>query len=293
MSAVDSSTFRRRAVDRGIKESTFDQYVRWAKRFLKFCEKTDTPWESPGALYDFDAVLSEDPHRVVPERTDPYAYRTRVQALSGVKLYLERVEGVEVPDDVNSIVKGEPAPFDPYIYTEQQVEHALESDCSVEGCRWVRRLGYEAIMRAAEVVDVRPEDLAPEEGTVYVRAKKGSEPRHIGVSGHVLDGLREQRARVEDRFEDPASLFYNSTASNTWSANAWSQHFLRKHAPDVEGEQSGFHSFARHTAVTRRLEAGEDFGDVYLRARHTSPQMTSRYARIVGREAEGFTETFE
>ncbi len=69
-------------------------------------------------------------------------------------------------------------------------------------------------------------------------------------------------------------LFHNAYG-RPWKPDSWSQHFRTQH------HDAGWHSFGRHSAISNRLSAGEDFGDVYRRARHQSPAMTTRYARIV------------
>lgn len=279
---VQTSTFQRRTVGRGVNEDTFEDYLRWVRRFTDWADDTGYTAINVGALIEFDEALMDPPAPGVESRDTPYAYRTRAKALSAVKKWAEVVKDEPIETDVDDIVMGEPADFDPYIYTREQVRSVHEDDCDVAGCRTARALGYDAIMRAAEVASVRPEDVDLDNRTVYVRGAKGSESRHIAIGDDVWRLVEEQYRRVQDRFASPARLFYDSSGQNAWSPNSWSKHFSRNHAPGVPGEETGFHSFARHTAITRRLEGDDSFGDVYLRARHSNPQMTSRYVGVAG-----------
>lgn len=279
---IQAETFSRRVSGRGITEDTFNEYIRWVDRFGEWFNAGGYTDIDIGVLIEFDEELMDPPAAGVEHREEPYAYRTRAVALSAVKKYVETVVGTQINSDIDDICKGEPADFDPYIYTEAEVQKATREECDCTGCLAARVLGYDAIMRAKEVSRVRPEDLDFDNQTVYVRAAKGSENRHIEVEDRTWRLVTEQYDRVTDRFDNPSKLFYDTSDRKGWSPNGWSEHFRRNHAPEVPGETSGFHSFARHTRITRLLQSGADFGEVYIRARHSNPQMTSRYAQIAG-----------
>lgn len=267
--------FRERIRGRDINdESNLSSYCTWVERFLE--------WQggdriSEGDLRDFDSALENPSTLHFTNRTDPYAHSTRIYALSAVKKWAEVMQDVEIRTDVNDLVRGSPVPFRPTILDRSDVHELLNEPCDIRGCLAARNVGHDAIMRGAEVMDARPQDVDPEAGTIYVRAKKNSDPREIGVAPETTALLMEHIDFVKDRFVRPTKLFYTKSMTMGMSPNAWTQHFRRVH------HEAGFHSFARHTAIVHRLEDGEDFYDVFLRARHKHVSMTARYASIAGR----------
>lgn len=259
------------------REKTANRYNRWIKRF--------EAWRGGGEpdeemLRDFDSFMADEDHVDYPwENTrgpaapDSYAYQTRVTALSANLLWLPHRYDVQITNEVQNIAKGEPAPFEPTILKPGEIQTIISnasSTCDNPDCEMAIRLGYDAIMRGAEIADARTEDVDLNDGTIYVRAKKGSEPTHIELSDDVFAMLKRH---VEDH-PDRKYLFRNSY-DRAYTASAWNQHFRRKH------HDAGFHAFARHSAVSNRLRRGEDFGDVYLRARHQNPSTTLKYAHHV------------
>lgn len=262
-------------------EDTADRYSRWALRFEAW-----KPAGEPSAdmLRDFDSFLQDEdridyPWENARGRPAPasYAYQTRISALSGVKLWAEYSYDQRIEKEVQNLSKGEPAPFEPTVLDPGTIETVIQTApaaCDNPECQVAIRVGYDAIMRGAELADVRAEDVNPEDRSLYVRAKKGSEPTNIVLGNQAWSALK----RHYDTHQDRDFLFRNSYG-RAWTAAAWNQHFRRKH------HEAGFHAFARHSAVSNRLKAGEDFGDVFLRARHSQPQTTLKYVEQAGADA--------
>jgi site-specific recombinase XerD len=257
-----------------VAETTADDYEMWIQRFFDWFDGGPI---TEGVLIDFDDALQDTDEVPWNPGIAEYAYQTRQKALSAVMLWARKMEGEHFESDVGDLVMGEPADFQPTVLDESEVQAVLEQPCDNPGCKAARHLGYEAIMRCKEISLVQPQDLNPEENTVYIRAVKGSVSRDIGVGARTMDILLEQRERIQQEFNDPSYLFYNKYRL-PWSADAWGNHFRRNH------HEAGFHAFAKHTPITRRLEDGEPFGEVWTRARHAHPEMTSRYCSIAGRE---------
>lgn len=271
-------------------DATVREYTSWIKRFDEWTGKEP----DLSSLRDFDEFLrdaDEIAERVEnaasstawgtarPPR-DGYSYSSRVKALSAAKSWLAFAHGVSFnggPGDlVNNIAEGDFNAFDPEIAGPEQVGDILDdtADCNADSCHAMARLSYDAIMRVSEVVRVRWSDLDLDRGTVYVRAAKGSQNRHIGLSDRTLEVLEDYRGLVKERFDDPEWLFYGFYQRNwnhPWKAHAYSSHFQRNHW------DAGHHSFARHSAITSRLRNGESLTDVSQRARHSSLKMTQKY----------------
>lgn len=263
------SQFRDRVAGRDISEDTADVYVRWVKRFQAW---NDGSAITEGLLRDFDSALENPTEIPLADRTEPYSYSERVKALSAIKKWAEVMYGADIRPDVNDLIRGGPDDFNPTVYSREAVQSVLDDPCDLEGCFAARAAGYDLIMRASEVTDMRAEDIDAAAGTVYVRAKKGSENRTLSVTDRTMQLLEEQRDRVQRRFDRPKYLFYNSYG-NRLTAGAFSKHMSRHHGV-------GTHAVFRHSAIVHAIE-DQGFGAAYIRARHHSPSMTSRYASVV------------
>lgn len=274
----DVTAFQEEIVGREVKASAAEKYGRWAERFEAWRPGGDPDEEM---LRDFDTFLEDDARVDYPWENargrpapDSYAYSSRIGALSGVKQWADYHYGVSIDREVQNIALGEPADFDPTILDPaevRRVQREASFACDNPDCEVAIGVGYDAIMRGAELADVRREDVDPAEGAVYVRAKKDSDSKHIELDPDTWAKL----SAFVDAHPDREYLFRNAYG-RAWTPAAWNQHFRRKH------HDAGFHAYARHSPITNRLRAGEAFGSVYLRARHTYPRTTLKYVGIVG-----------
>lgn len=282
MAATESAIedFQSRITGRRVTEQTANKYGRWVKRFEMWRGDPEPDIET---LIDFDTILADEDWKEYPWENktgrripDAYAYRSRNVALSAAKLWCRIHHGNEIIEEVQNIVSGEPAPFDPPYISKNDVEAVFDTardDCDVSGCEAALRLTYDAIMRAVELTSVKREDIDFDQGTIYVRAAKGSDNAEISLSGETLGHLRQY---IET--EQPGGTVFKNSYDNGWGASSWCSHVRNNH------HEVGAHSFGRHTPIIHRLNDGEPFGDVYRRARHSNPAMTARYARVVGVE---------
>lgn len=284
MSAVasdDMNQFRERIVGRRVQEATYKQYATWVERFEMWLGN-QTP--GLGSLIDFDSYLA-DPDRPEYEwengqgrpAPDAYSYSSRQLALSATKLWLKLQYGEEVNEEVQNIVSGEPEDFDPKYLSKDDVRDVIREApdaCSIDGCQAALEVTYDAILRGKELTRIRREDVDFDAGTLYVRAVKGSNNMELGLEDRTLDVLKSHW----DRYPDREYPFWNSYGRK-WKPGAWTTHFWRNH------HEVGAHSFGRHSPIVHMMNSDEyDFGDVYQRARHSLPSMTSRYARVTGAE---------
>jgi integrase len=278
--------FRDRIVGRRVAESTAEKYCRWARRFEMWRPSGDPDLDT---LIDFDSVLADPDWTDYPWENatgrpapDEYAYRSRRVALSAVKLWTRIHHGNRIREEVQNITSGEPDPFDPPYLSEGDVESAIREApdaCDCTGCRAALQVTYDAILRAAEMVTLSRDDVDLSAGTLDVQAVKGSMNATVSLSDQTVRVLKEhiEANGVNGR------LFTN-TYGNGWKASSWCSHFRTNH------HEAGVHSFGRHTPIVHRLQSGEPFGDVYRRARHQHPTMTTRYARLVGVEVPDWAD---
>lgn len=282
------------------------QYVRWAKRYEE--------WRDPGpagveGLRGFDAFLRDgDAVAEAASSSDAlgawggarppssgYSYRSRVVALSAAKGWAEFAHGAEFSgrreEMVQNLVRGSEPAFDPDIASADEVARVLgEADsCREPACGAMCRVGYDAILRGCELVALDWGDFDLDTGTVWVEGAKGSMNRHVRLADSTVEAVREYRRRAEGELDDPGGgpafhVWHRSWSGNRWHRASWSRHFREEHW------DGGFHAFARNTAITRRLEAGESLTSVSARARHTDREMTSRYQKLVGEAGAGLEE---
>lgn len=286
----DMETFRDRTLGRRLGEDTFRQYEMWIRRFEMWLGEEEP---TLGTLIDFDAHLADEdrPDYLWENETgrpapQSYSYSSRTLALSALKLWLRLHYDEDVGEEVQHIVSGEPDDFDPKYISRDDVDEVLAAaseDCNVDGCYAALKVSYDAILRAKEFTRIRREDIDFDNGTLYVRAVKGSRNSELSLQSDTLDALKEH----VDAYPDREYPFWNSY-DRKWKPGAWSTHFLRQH------HEVGSHSWGRHTPIVHRLsnpdefedmEADEGvFGQVYRRARHQNPGQTADYARLVGGE---------
>ncbi|KXA94632.1 hypothetical protein AKJ65_03865 [candidate division MSBL1 archaeon SCGC-AAA259E19] len=214
-----------------------------------------------------------------------FSYRSRIQALSAAKLYLQLMYGARLDRDVDEFVSGEEPEFTPEYYEKEEVEEIFEKteNCTYPHCHVMTRLGYDCILRCAELVAVRKEDVDLSRRTLEVRAVKRSIPREVQFSGETA-GLLEPV--MKNRESGHLFLTYETKGREgvkPFEPESWSRHFRREHG-------AKFHKLARHSSIIHKLQDGWDFGDVYLQARHQHPSMTAKYAEFAGVEAPEWAE---
>lgn len=290
------SQFRERVVGRRIKQNTYENYELWIRRYEMWRSGRDPDL---GDLIDFDSLLADEEIPEYPWENgagrpapEAYAYRSRKQALSAVKLWIRLEYDEYIEEEVQNIVSGEAEPFDPPYVSRADIREVIQSapdDCDNDDCQAMLALSYDAIMRAAEVTDVRRDDVDLDAGTIYVRTVKGGQQATVGLNERAAKYLRWH---IEDA--DPQDSVFTNTYDNGWDPSAWCSHVRRKH------HEVGAHSLGRHSPIVHRLETPDPFGDmdsskdtfgqVYRRARHTHPSMTNRYARLVGIEAPDWVD---
>jgi len=280
--------FKRRVSDRKWNPKTVNQYTLWAERLEEWMDPED--FESyQGVMFDFDTYLAdlpEDPPWDGSKRKgEGFSYSSRIQALSAAKLYLQLMYGARLDRDVDEFVSGEEPEFEPEWYTKEEAEKifAETRGCKYPHCHAMTKLGYDSILRCAELVAVRKEDVDLSRRTLEVRAVKHSIPREVQF-GAETGGLL--KPVLEKRKSGHLFLTYEADGRQgvkPFEPESWSRHFRREH-------NAKFHKLARHSSIIHKLQDGWDFGDVYLQARHRHPSMTAKYAEFAGVEAPDWAE---
>jgi len=272
------------------EEKTVKEYVRWVRKFLMSGFDED----DAEVLYLWDDSLYKE----------GYSYNSRLVALSAVKLYQRFVAGIRKSDlpEVHEVARGSPPEFKPKYVDISVVSKIFEEPRKLaekEVRPWkeevvfqheaMLKLGYNLILRAVELLRIRRDDVDLREGTVFIRAAKGSISRKVEIDDLTRFGIEEDPSTFECIRELMKSrsnyLFLAYGKTRPWSSISWRNEFLRLYGRKYE---TNWHAFARHSPIIHRLQLGESFEDVWLRARHKNPIMTARYAAFVGRKAPRF-----
>lgn len=280
--------FESRVVGRRVNEQTYNKYEKWARRF-EMWRSGDVP--TLGDLIDFDSLLADEgltdypwENNVGRPAPDSYAYRSRLVALSAIKLWSRVQYDVDISEEVQNIVSGEPEEFDPPYVSTNDIESVISDApdaCNCSGCQAALAVTYDAVLRASELVILSVDDFDPESETLYVHATKGSASGQIQLASRTASLLRQHISENE-----PRTKLFTNTYDNGWRASSWSSHVRNRH------HEVGAHSLGRHSPIVHMLQHPEEFeyidetqdvfGQVYQRARHRHPSTTSRYAKVVG-----------
>lgn len=277
----DMETFRRRVVGRSIGEDTFTAYKLWIERFEAWFQSRPAQEPSLRDLEDFDSMLEDPDHdlylwenavgRPAPAQ---YSYSSRNQAISAIKKWIRRQYGVNIPEKSSDIVLGEEDPFDPTYLSRERVREVIDTAdtaCNNGGCAAALALSYDAILRASELAYLSVEDISLSDGDVAVTAMKKSRDSTISLSD---DTVQKVEAYLTHSDHSMGKLFRNANGS-PWDKSSWATHVRQYHV------EEGSHAWGRHTPILHMFQAGNEFGEVYRRARHKSPSTTARYARYV------------
>jgi len=246
----------------------YDAFLRDGKALREFKNEVrdeDTPW-----------------NKARPPRHG-YSYRSRIQAISAAKSWLEFRREEDYPKNrqtnVHYICQGDYPVFDPEIASSQKIAEIfdLTKRCKADACHAMTVVGFDCIMRCVEVVNLKWDDY--KNGRLFVNGAKGGNSTWIQLSPRADKVLNDYRDLVKQRFDDPQWMFYRFSNdwmwNKKWSAAAWSRHFRGCHWGP------GFHAFARHTPITIRLGDGEPLDKVSARARHVNPDMTMQYLNLI------------
>jgi len=196
--------------------------------------------------------------------------------MSAVKIYLMWGVGIPLSDlpTVKENVLGLKSDFRPKVYTEEEIRIIQGGACD-EQCYAMLKLGYDAIMRAAEVVRVRKDDF--KDNYLYVHAAKGSFSRWIDLSQDTMEALQP----LFEKRKHYLFMTYKNKGGKPFFAHSWSVHFIRNHKIEDRG---AWHSYARHSPITHLLNQGVPFEQVWYRSRHRNPEVTAQYLGVVGRD---------
>lgn len=275
-------------LERGNK-LTSNMYKKWSRRFLDWALERNKNLEDSQTLFDWDDYLYEKRKRkwLVEQKRgrqlgirQKYSYSSRIIALTAGKSFMSIALNIDTGDirEVNKIAKEaedeeEEELSEDKILSESEIETVIGEceKCINPTCGVIARLGFNLVLRAADLVKIKPENLNLEEEKIYVNPAKGSVSRtHRLIDMPFMS--KEDLISDLSELERNKYLFKNNCQDRPTASASIRTHFVSKH-------NQSFHEFARHSAICWFIE-NYGFDRAYLRARHTNYSMTTRYARF-------------
>jgi site-specific recombinase XerD len=148
--------------------------------------------------------------------------------------------------------------------------------------RAILMLMYGSGLRTGEAVSMRPRDLEPERGMLYVRRGKGRKDRVVMLSEVAYRAIRSYR----ELESSPRWLFPGAVPGRHISMSAVQRAFaLAREAAGID-KPAGPHSL-RHSFATHLLENGTDLRYIQALLGHASVRTTQIYTHVTSRDLAG------
>ena len=174
----------------------------------------------------------------------------------------------------------------PEVYTRDEVQRLLDGPLGRNEKTRTRNRALLVVMwraglRVSEALDLRMEDLRPEEGGVWVRRGKGGKPRLAGMDPESFEALQpwlELRAGLGLDLDGP--VFCTFTGREVQSS--YVRHMCRRLRSKL-GLSKRVHAHAlRHTHAHELFREGVAEKLIQVQLGHASLESTDKYLRKIG-----------
>ena len=174
----------------------------------------------------------------------------------------------------------------PEVYTRDEVQRLLDGPLGRNEKTRTRNRALLVVMwraglRVSEALDLRMEDLRPEEGGVWVRRGKGGKPRLAGMDPESFEALGpwlELRADLGLVLDGPVFCTFNGSAVQP----SYVRHMCRRLRSKL-GLSKRVHAHAlRHTHAHELFREGVAEKLIQVQLGHASLESTDKYLRRIG-----------
>jgi integrase/recombinase XerD len=151
--------------------------------------------------------------------------------------------------------------------------------------RAILELLYGTGMRRSELISLRIEDIDFESGTVYIRASKNGDSRHVPATRRAFVWLAKFMEEVRPQFvhgEDPGDLFLSSYGERM--CVDYITQICKRYMRLAGIEKRGSCHLFRHTCATLMLENGADIRSVQELLGHRDLTNTQLYTHVAIRK---------
>jgi len=284
-----------------IQPITQFNYEHYIALFLEWVEKYR---EGIRRLVQRAAIERRD---VLPEVIDEWLFThpewshgTKQIAAFAVLSYLHWVHRFKINYKAIKHIATRPEHFDPYIYTDEQIEQiffwsevlgnkealkTLADDPIGRHFKRVNlnlyvgvRVGWDTLARASEVCSITLQDIDLDNRLVFIHAKKGSRPAWAKIT-------EESAQRIEDVIRYRQNYLLEGKKGKPVSPTSWSVQFHRFckklfGRPPEKVRYWRWHDFSRHSHVVKLFDQGYSMDDIQMLARHRKRSSTEIYLHL-------------
>lgn len=252
--------YRRYLEEQGLRESTIEEYIGNAGRYLQFA-RTDKP-----SLKDYEN-FRDSLHEWKLSRSTINQYNYAIKAyhsMLGESLSIKRLE----PN--NKI---------PHFFTAEDINEIFSAIPNLKHLAMLKTLFF-ACLRASELCALDDEDLDIRSQTIHIANGKGGKEAITLISpdcSEILKEYLEVRPQIEINGKHP--LFYTDYG-NRWQRTDLYKMFISYKAKAGITKPGGLHVFARHSAASILIKNGCDIMTIKELLRHENIETTTRYLHI-------------
>jgi integrase/recombinase XerD len=204
-------------------------------------------------------------------REDHISKSTQGQLLSALKAFYERV--LTQPEKTATLYYPAKEPYLPKVLTKEEVTKVFGVVGNLKH-KCLLMLLYGSGLRVGQVVNLKIQDLNPEEGTLFVHRSKGNKDRNTLLSTNAAECIRRYIDEYKPRlwlFESPEGGHYSTRSVQQIFTNA-----LRDARID---KRLGTHAL-RHSFATHLLQSTGNLDLVRKVLGHNSIETTQIYLHV-------------
>lgn len=139
-------------------------------------------------------------------------------------------------------------------------------------------LGYEAALRAGELVSLRVSQFDPSRKSLTKRPLKREEPCEVPLSDELS---AELETWVRENGLEPHDYMFTTKFGNPWRRDVFHRHIFQPVVESLGYTDLRYHDFARHSRATNLLRAGVDIYTVNKIMCHRLLETTMKYLHLV------------
>ena len=203
--------------------------------------------------------------------------------LAGIRFFYRRVLGdTDFDLHVDRKASGKvPEPF-----SRQEIERLLAAAATSKH-RAMLMVAYGGGLRAAEVVNLKPEDIQADRMVIHVRQGKGNKDRFTLLSKRLLGELRNYWRQFR-----PAVWLFEGRHGGAFRPGSLQTVFEQTKLAAGVTRPGGLHRL-RHSFATHLLEAGVDLHTIKQLLGHLNLKTTSRYLHVTSQHMRGINSPLD
>jgi integrase/recombinase XerD len=274
--------------EKGLSRNSIESYRRDLALFRRFCERQKL---DPGAVTAEDITSYLEALRTgqapAARPYQPSSVARMLVSVRGLYRFLAREDRIETDPTTRIGTPRKPRSI-PKAISVEEIERLLEQpgqDLLGSRDRAILETLYGGGLRISELVGLDVDDVDLDQGTLLVRAGKGSKARRVPVGraaraavGDYVTRSRPELVRRVTRAAGGAALFLNARGGRLSRQGCWK--VLKGHARAANLQAKVSPHTLRHSFATHMLDAGADIRVVQELLGHASISTTQVYTLV-------------